>query len=142
MAGQARRTRVPPTSTQPHWDGLALGTLLLPRCERCGTWNPVSSLFCSHCHATDLCWRITSGRGKLISYSTVHQAPYRAFAEKVPYTVAVIELAEGPAMIARLAHVDGFATTDIGRDVALIPNPSEPGLATFGFATAPTDDRD
>lgn len=137
-SGQAGRTRVRQTPTQPHWDALALGSLLLPRCEQCGTWNPVTSRACSRCRAVDLSWRTTSGRGRLISYSTVHQAPYPAFADKVPYTVAVIELAEGPAMIARLTHVEELAIADIGREVALLPDPSEPGLATFGF-TAPAN---
>ena len=137
-ADQLVTSRVGPTPVQPHWDALRSDSLVLPRCEHCGTWHPVTSRFCIRCRATDLCWRATAGRGRLASYSTVHQAPYPALTDDVPYTVAVVELVEGPAMVARLGHLEELAIADIGRPVELLPCPLESGLATFGFS-APAD---
>ena len=42
--------------------------------------------------------RKTSGRGRIFSYVVYHRVYHPAFAQEVPYAVAVIELDEGPRM--------------------------------------------
>ena len=46
-----------------------------------------------------------SGKGRVYSFSTVYDPPER-FEDYVPYTVAIIELEEGPLVTARLTDVD------------------------------------
>jgi uncharacterized OB-fold protein len=43
--------------------------------------------------------------GEVYSYSTVYQAP-NGYHEYVPYTVALVQLEEGPLVTAQLADVD------------------------------------
>ncbi|MBF6619889.1 MAG: OB-fold domain-containing protein [Patulibacter sp.] len=45
-------------------------------------------------------WREVSGRGVVYSYTVVHQAASRAFRDRVPYVLALIDLDEGPRMMA------------------------------------------
>lgn len=103
-------------------------------------------------------WREVSGRGVVYSYTVVHQAASRAFRDRVPYVLALIDLDEGARMMAtvdapidavtigtrvRVAWrieedvtlpvfvVDGGASPDAGRDSApsATPAASDPGAA-------------
>ena len=44
------------------------------------------------------------------SFTVIHRAPSAAFAGQVPYVVALIDLAEGPRM---LANIIGAAARDV-----------------------------
>jgi uncharacterized OB-fold protein len=49
-------------------------------------------------------WREASGRGTVHTFSVVHAAPAVGFEGQVPYVIAVIDLAEGPRMMANLVN--------------------------------------
>ena len=49
-------------------------------------------------------WTKVSGRGTIYSYTVVHRAATPAF--KAPYTVAIVELAEGPRILTDLIEVN------------------------------------
>jgi uncharacterized OB-fold protein len=51
---------------------------------------------CPECLSANLQWIKVSGKGTVYSY-TIAQAPtHPAFAEDIPYVIAIVELAEGP----------------------------------------------
>ncbi|MFA4929336.1 MAG: OB-fold domain-containing protein [Patulibacter sp.] len=55
-------------------------------------------------------WREVSGRGVVYSYTVVHQAASRAFRDRVPYVLALIDLDEGARMMATVdAPTDAVA---------------------------------
>jgi len=56
----------------------------------------------------------TSGRGRIFSYVVYHRVYHPAFAQEVPYAVAVIELDEGPRMI---SNVIGIAPDKLSCDM-------------------------
>ena len=87
---------------QPYWDALRAGRIDFQRCRACRrAWLPPREE-CPHCLAADWAWETGSGRGRLISWVVYHQAPNEAFAGRVPYNVAVVELDEGPRLITNL----------------------------------------
>ena len=86
--------------TRPFWDAAASGRLLLPLCKACGKHFFRPEVACTHCFATDWQWVPASGRGTLYSYTVVHRASAPGFT--VPFVLAVVELAEGPAMLSNL----------------------------------------
>ena len=86
--------------TRPFWDAAAQGRLLLPRCKACGRHFFRPEVACTHCFATDWQWVEASGRGTLYSWTRVHRAPAPGFV--VPLVLAIVELAEGPAMMSNL----------------------------------------
>jgi hypothetical protein len=111
MADVARRTRnakpVPQATptTQPFWSGTKDHELRMQRCADCGKHVCYPRVRCPHCGGFRLDWEKLSGRATLYSYIVNHQsAP--GFADDVPYVVAVVELAEGPHMLANLVDVE------------------------------------
>jgi uncharacterized protein len=85
--------------TEPYWTGLAEGELRHQSCRQCGNaWLPAREE-CPRCLADDWAWKPASGRGRIISWVVYHQAFHPAFADRLPYNVAVVELDEGPRLI-------------------------------------------
>ena len=96
----------PDPSTEPWWAAAKDGTLLVKRCASCGRVHHYPRPFCPHCWSPDVEWEQASGRGVVYTYSTVHVNDLPPFAEKVPYTVAIVELDEGPRVMTNLVDVD------------------------------------
>jgi uncharacterized OB-fold protein len=76
-----------------------------------------------------------SGNGKVYSYSTVYQAP-AGYEEFVPYTVALVELDEGPLVTAQLTDVEQDEI-EIGMPVEMVTRKlreeGEDGLIVYGY---------
>jgi len=47
-------------------------------------------------------WQETSGRGRIYSFVVYHRVYHPAFEQDVPYTVAIVELDEGPRLLANI----------------------------------------
>jgi uncharacterized protein len=77
----------------------------MPRCNACEQyWFPPST-HCPNCTSADFAWTPVSGRGKVFSYVVYHRVYHPGFAGDVPYTVALIELEEGPRMISNVIGI-------------------------------------
>ena len=88
--------------SQPFWDAAKRHELQIQRCNACGTYIFYPREACPECLATDLIWIPVSGKGRLYSY-TIAQAPtHPAFADDVPYVIAIVELEEGPHITTNL----------------------------------------
>ncbi len=83
---------------QPFWDAARRGVLALQRCTRCGAHRFPAGEICSECLASELVWIEASGAGVVHSFVVVHHAVDAYFAERVPYAVVDVKLAEGPHM--------------------------------------------
>jgi len=96
---------VPSSETDPFWAAARERRLVLPRCDACGGhWFP-PSLACPRCGFERYSWVPASGRGTVFSFVVYHRVYHRAFKEKVPYVVAVIELEEGPRLISNVVGI-------------------------------------
>jgi hypothetical protein len=69
---------------------------------------------CPSCGAADHEWVEVSGRGTVFSFVVMHRVYHPAFAGKVPYVVAVIELEEGPRL---LSNVVGISPHEVRCDM-------------------------
>jgi hypothetical protein len=95
----------PSPESAPFWQAAKEHRLLIPRCNHCGrSWFP-PSLRCMHCLSEDIGWAAASGRGKIHSFVTFHRLYHPAFADELPYVVAVVELAEGPRLLTNIVDV-------------------------------------
>lgn len=74
---------------------------------------------CPKCWSTDLDWVEASGKGVVHSFSIIRRAPSAAFADRVPYVVALIDLDEGPRMMANVVR-EGALDTRIGDRVRVV----------------------
>jgi len=81
-----------------------------------------------------------SGRGEVYSYTTVYYAP-AGYEESAPYTVAMIQLEEGPLVTAQLTDLNG-RQVDIGTPVEMVTRKlrsdgDERGMLVYGYKFRP-----
>ncbi len=110
MAKLQKPIREPTPNTQPFWDGIKRGELVLPRCNSCGRLHHYPKSHCVDCSSRDLAWVRCSGRGKVHSYVIQHwqrgqDGPAAGFRSSPVEIIAVVEIDEGPRMLASLAGV-------------------------------------
>ncbi|PXX58425.1 hypothetical protein DFR70_114109 [Nocardia tenerifensis] len=84
------------------FDAASREELAIKKCTGCGRSLAPEAMVCTDCGESDPVWAGASSAGRLITWTTVPKAPNPAFADLVPYTVGVVELAEGPWLYARI----------------------------------------
>jgi uncharacterized OB-fold protein len=111
--GEGKPQPVPSAESALFWARAKEHRLFLPRCNACGQfWFPPSQR-CAHCLSADFVWREVSGQGRIYSFVVFHRVYHPAYESDVPYAVAIIELDEGPRM---LANIVGTKPDDIRCD--------------------------
>jgi uncharacterized OB-fold protein len=123
---------VPSDESRPYWEALRDRRLMMPRCDDCGhSWFPPSFL-CPKCNASKWTWTQVTGKGRIFSYVVYHRVYHPAFANEVPYAVAVIELDEGPRVYSNVIGMspDKLAC-DMKVEVVYEPINDEITLAKF-----------
>ena len=93
---------VPDADTQPFWDAAAEQRLVVQRCGSCDRWIWQPRPLCPACHLPDPQWIEVTGDGVVTSWTVVHPPVLPAWADDVPFTILLVELAEGVRMIGRL----------------------------------------
>lgn len=83
---------------RPFWEGCREHRLRMQRCDDCGHVRFPISHCCPQCLSEAHHWHDLSGRGTVFAYIVYHQVYDKAFAQDVPYNVALVQLEEGPRM--------------------------------------------
>jgi len=96
-------------ASKPYWDALQAGKLTFQHCRQCGNNWLQARAECPKCLEAEWAWQDASGKAKLISWVVFHRAFHPAFANRLPYNVAIVELAEGPRMITNIVVDDAEA---------------------------------
>ncbi len=103
MADRARRALPKPTPETEHfWNGTRAGELRLQRCDDCSHVYFPPRPFCPACASRSVSVFAASGRATLHSY-VINQRPAPGF--EAPYSIAVVELEEGPRMMTNVVGV-------------------------------------
>jgi uncharacterized OB-fold protein len=123
---------VPTAVSQPYWDGLREHRLLMQRCATCQQLQFYPRSGCRHCGGTDLSWEQVSGTGRIYSYTIIHRAPFEAFAADVPYVYAIIQLDEGPRVVATVETSDHDSLT-VDTPVTAIFDDGDDGITLLRF---------
>jgi uncharacterized OB-fold protein len=93
----------PTPETRHFWEGALEGELRLQRCDECAhTYFPPRP-FCPACASRSVSVYAASGRGTLHSYVINHR-PAPGF--EAPYSIAIVELDEGPRMMSNIVDVE------------------------------------
>ncbi len=95
----------PDRDTAPFWDAQNHHRLIFQRCSNCGYVRYVVGPLCPNCRSFAFQWIESSGRGRIYSHTTVHYQAHPAF--PVPYTVLLVEMEEGPRLVAQLRNPEG-----------------------------------
>jgi uncharacterized protein len=119
----------PNPETTAYWEATAKGKLLIKKCEACGQVHFYPRALCPFCFSDRTVWQEASGRGTIYSFSVVRRgAP-------VPYTIAYVTLAEGPAMMTNIVDCD-FDTIRIGQPVRVVFKTADNGHQVPMFTPA------
>jgi len=90
----------------PYWAALVDGRHIFQRCIVCNNaWLPPRRE-CPRCLNDAWSWETAAGAARLISWVVYHTAFHPAFKERLPYTVAIVELNEGPRLISNIVGAD------------------------------------
>jgi uncharacterized OB-fold protein len=101
MTTQPTAPTTDPDSRQ-FWDGLASHRVVLQQCDSCREVRFPALPACRSCGSTEWHSVDLAGTGTIYSWIVVHRPFSPAFTTQVPYTIATIDLDEGPRMIGRL----------------------------------------
>ena len=104
--------------SQVYWDGARQDRLMIRKCKACGATHFMPRYLCPACWSTELEWIQASGYGKVHSFTVIRRAPLPSFTGRVPYVIALIDLDEGPRMMANILGEDALQTA-IGDRVAV-----------------------
>lgn len=91
--------------SERYWQGCKQHELWLRYCNSCSKPYFYPRDICPMCGSRDVTWKQMSGRGAVYTYAIVQRAGMPAFAEDVPYVNAIVELEEGPRMLASMVDV-------------------------------------
>jgi uncharacterized OB-fold protein len=97
-----------------YWNAARERRLVIRKCNACGQLHFMPRCLCPSCWSDNLDWIDASGTGRVHSFSVIRRASDPAFASRVPYVLALIELDEGPRMMANILGEDalGIAVGD------------------------------
>lgn len=103
------------TDSEAWWAAIRDRRLTVNTCRSCARNSLYARPFCPHCWSEDVELAPASGRGRLYTWSVVHQnaAPFDA---RTPYVVAMVDLEEGPRV---MAVVEDCRLDDLRADMAL-----------------------
>ena len=79
--------------TGPFWAGVDRGELLRPLCGDCDSSFFSPQVLCPNCLSSNWSYQPSSGRGRIVSHTTIHRPPDPRF--EAPYVVADVEVDEG-----------------------------------------------
>lgn len=113
----------PTAVSAPFWDATRRRELTMQRCESCNrlVWYP--RFVCPHCGGSTLRWERLSGNGVVYAVSVHHRAALPALADKVPYSVVLVDLDDGVRL---MSNVFGPAPA-VGDRVGLAWTPLDDG---------------
>lgn len=99
--------------------------LTIERCGRCGACWSLPREFCPRCGSGAVEEMAVCGRATLFAATHVSRTPEPAFAEIAPFWIALVDLEEGPRLLAHLeseapigARLVGGMARIAGRSVA------------------------
>ena len=92
--------------TAAYWKGCRQHKLLIQRCAKCGNYQFYPRIVCTACMSDSVEWVQAGGQGRVRSFTVIRRAVSEAYADDVPYVIALIELAEGPTMMSNVVGCD------------------------------------
>lgn len=117
---------------QPFFKHLAEGTLHLSTCEDCNKAHHPPSPICPHCRSFNIGWKPASGKAKLNSFAVARHAVHPLLADKVPYTITLVDLEEGVRLVSGVPHgMDLDLKIGMDLDCTVVKIDEDFGMAYF-----------
>jgi uncharacterized protein len=85
--------------TRPFWDAASERRLVVQRCTSCGYFNHPPRNVCDACLSQELHFEPVSGRGRIHTFTVMHQRDVPGFEDEAPFINIVVELDEQPMLL-------------------------------------------
>jgi uncharacterized OB-fold protein len=89
----------PDEISKPFWEVARARRLRVQRCAECGYYNHPPRPFCDACLSRRLAFEAVSGRGKIYTFTVMHQRDVAGFENEAPFINIVVELEEQPMLL-------------------------------------------
>ena len=86
---------VPTRESQPYWDGLREGKLMLQHCAACGKVRHYPRPVCPNCFSMESEFKAAAPSGKLHTWTVCHHPFNFFFKAEAPYIVALVDMDAG-----------------------------------------------
>ena len=93
----------------PYWAAAKRHELRMQRCTSCEYVRFPAARHCPECLEENDEWVELSGQGTVWSFGVYHHVFNRAFADDIPYNVALVQLEEGPRLVTNIVDVENEA---------------------------------
>lgn len=119
MSEASRPALSPRGEEKIFFEHLTQHKLVFQRCVQCQAAVFPLRIVCPQCSCEDLELNVSSGKGVVYSFTTQHRAAHPFFADQVPYTLLLADMAEGFRVFANL--IDGTEDDiQVGSDVEAV----------------------
>ena len=122
MSEQVRPKRIEPPASEtsrPFWDATKDKKFLVQWCGPCSSPIFYPREVCPQCLSSEgLEWRESSGQGTIYAASVQEKPANPLMADRVPYVVAIVELAEGIRLMSNVVNCEPYDAT-VGKSVQL-----------------------
>ena len=90
---------LPDETTLPFWEAAKRRQLVIQRCTTCGYYNHPPRTVCDACLSQELRFESISGRGRIFTFTVMHQRDVPGFESEAPFINIVVELVEQPMLL-------------------------------------------
>lgn len=104
------------SDSKEYWAAAAENRFVVQRCKDCGKFQFYPRSLCHYCHSEGVEWVQPSGRATVHTYTQIFRPPTSAYADEVPYVLALVDLVEGPRMMTKIITEDPDSV-EVGMDV-------------------------
>lgn len=122
----------PSNATKEFWEATKDDRLVIPYCNDCEEYFFYPRRQCPSCMSSDIEYRGVSGRGTLVTYTTIYRAPTKNYQEMAPYVNALIDLEEGVRLMGNIdVESEEELTMGMPVEVTFVETESEYKLPFF-----------
>jgi uncharacterized protein len=90
---------IPDEITRPFWEAANERRLVVQRCTTCSYYNHPPRNVCDVCLSRELRFESVSGRGRIYTFTIMHQRDVPGFESEAPFINIVVELEEQPMLL-------------------------------------------
>jgi uncharacterized protein len=89
----------PDEISSPFWEAARERRLVVQRCASCNYYNHPPRTVCDACLSQELCFEPVSGRGRIHTFTVMHQRDVPGFESEAPFINIIVELEEQPMLL-------------------------------------------
>lgn len=108
----------PPFTIEQFYQFLSQGKLMAGKCLQCGKLHLPPRPICDNCYGETFEWTEISGKGNLLTYTTIHVAPVQ-FQALSPYTIGIVQMENDlklPGLISGVSEIQLKIGMDLNID--------------------------